>query len=99
MRRSMAERALQVSIEIVIDIAERLIALAGAGPVATAGDAIRKCVDLGYLKSEHPYQAMVRFRNFVVHQYEQIDPEITYTLATQKLSDFRAFRKEIDNLT
>jgi len=99
MRRSMAERALQVSIEIVIDIAERLIALANAGPAATAGDAIRKCVDLGYLKSEQPYRAMVGFRNCVVHQYEQIDPDITYAMATEKLSDFRAFRKEIDNLT
>ena len=99
MRRSMAERALQVSIEIVIDIAERLIALADAGPVATAGDAIRKCVELGFLLSENPYREMVGFRNFIVHEYEQIDPEITYALATEKLSDFRKFRREIDQLT
>ena len=99
MRRSMAERALQVSIEIVIDIADRLIALANAGPVATASDAIRKCIELGYLLSETPYREMVGFRNFIVHQYEQIDPEITYTLATEKLSYFRKFRQEIDKLS
>jgi len=98
MRQSMAERALQVAIEIVIDIADRLIALADAGPVATARDAIRKCVDLGYLASENPYSQMVGYRNFIVHQYEHIDPEITYSLATERLSDFRAFRREIDNL-
>ena len=99
MRRSMAERALQVSIEIVIDIADRLIALANAGPVATAGDAIGKCVELGHLLSETPYREMVGFRSFIVHQYEQIAPEITYTLATEKLSDFRKFRQEIDQLS
>ena len=94
--RSMAERALQVAIEIVIDIAERLLALAGAGPAATAAEAVRKCVQLGILSAEQPYRQMVGFRNLIVHEYERIDPEITYTLATQKLDDFRRFRDEID---
>ena len=31
-KRSIAERALQVSIEILIDIAERIIAIEGSGP-------------------------------------------------------------------
>jgi len=34
--RSMTERALQVAVEIVIDIAERIIAIEGAGPVPGA---------------------------------------------------------------
>ena len=38
--RCMAERALQVMVEIVIDIAERIIALEGAGPVATAAESL-----------------------------------------------------------
>jgi uncharacterized protein YutE (UPF0331/DUF86 family) len=97
--RSMAERALQVAIEIVIDVAERLVALAGAGPAATAIEAINKCVTLGYLSSENPYKSMVGYRNLIVHEYERIDPEMTYMLATQKLDDFRAFRDEIDKLT
>lgn len=96
--RSMAERALQVAIEIVIDISERLLALSEAGPAATARNAIQKCVDLGYLKSPSPYLEMVGYRNFIVHEYEQIDPKITFTLATQKLHDFRKFRDEIDLL-
>jgi len=94
--RSMAERALQVAIEIVIDIAERLIARAGAGPAATAAEAVRKCVQLGILSAEQPYARMVGYRNLIVHEYERIDPELTYILATQKLSDFRLFRDEID---
>lgn len=94
--RSMAERALQVAIEIVIDISERIIALHGAGPVASASEAIRKLVQLEILDSEQPYMEMVRFRNLIVHEYEEIDPELLYELSTSKLEDFARFRAEID---
>lgn len=94
--RSMAERALQVCAEIMIDIAERIIALGGAGPVATAADAIAKLVEMDVLASPKPYAQIVRFRNMIVHQYEEIDPALLYELATQRLVDFRRFRDEID---
>ncbi|MDH7599871.1 MAG: DUF86 domain-containing protein [Sedimentisphaerales bacterium] len=56
--RSMAERALQVAIEILIDVAERLICICGAGPAATAADAIAKCVQLGILPAEDRYKGL-----------------------------------------
>ena len=31
-----------------------------------------------------------------VHQYEEIDPEIVYNIATNQLGVFRQFRDEID---
>lgn len=96
--RSMAERALQVATEIVIDIAERVLALKGGGPAATAADAIRKLVNMGILASAEPYAEMVRFRNLIVHEYEEIDPDLLYELATERLDDFVLFRKEIDQL-
>ena len=97
--RSMAERALQVAAEIMIDIAERIIAIKGAGPVASAGDAIKKLVDLNVLKSEKPYVMMVRFRNLIVHEYEEIDPDLLFDLAKNRVCDFRRFRDEIDLAT
>ncbi|GAG01595.1 unnamed protein product, partial [marine sediment metagenome] len=84
--RSMTERALQVMVEIVINIAERIIALKGAGPVATAAEAIEKLVALNVLSSCQPYTDMVRFRNLIVHQYEEIDPAILWDIVTNKLS-------------
>lgn len=96
MLRTMSERALQVAVEIMIDIAERIIAAKGAGPVATAADAIKKLVELEVLKSEQPYVKMVRFRNLIVHEYEEIDPALLYELAKHKLGDFRQFRDDID---
>jgi uncharacterized protein YutE (UPF0331/DUF86 family) len=93
-----AERTLQVMVEIVIDVCERIVALKGAGPAATAGEAVEKMVQLGLLQSAEPYRSMVRFRNLIVHQYEEIDPAILYDLATNRLDAFRQFRAEIDRL-
>jgi len=94
--QSAVERVLQVAIEIVIDIAERLIALRDAGPVATGAEAIDRLVALGILKSAEPYRHMVRFRNRIVHEYEATDPAILFAIATEHKSDFRHFRDEID---
>jgi uncharacterized protein YutE (UPF0331/DUF86 family) len=94
--RSMAERALQVAAEIMIDIAERIIALNNAGPAAGSAEAIDKLVRLGVIESAEPYRSMVRFRNLIVHEYEEIDPQILYTLITARLDDFMKFRNEID---
>ena len=96
--RSMAERALQVAAEIIIDIAERILSIENGGPVATATEAVEALVRLRVLTSAQPFANIVRFRNLIVHQYEQIDPAILYDLAKNRLGDFRAFRTEIDRL-
>ena len=89
---------IQVMVEIVIDIAERIIALENAGPAATAAEAIERLEDLNVLKSTQPYEDMVKFRNLLVHQYEEIDPSIIYDIIENKLDNFRQFRDEIDKL-
>ena len=94
--RCVAERALQVAVEICIDVAERIIAMKGAGPVESASAAIARLVDLGVVDSDQPYRDMVRFRNLIVHEYETIDPDMLYMLATERLEDFRRFRNELD---
>lgn len=94
--RSMAERALQVAAEIIIDVAERILAIEKSGPAATAAEAIESLVSLGVLESPQPYVDITRFRNLIVHQYEEIDPVILFDLAKKRLGDFRRFRDEID---
>lgn len=94
--RSMTERALQVAIEIVIDISERIISIENCGPAESASDTIKKLVALKVLDSVQPYEKMVRFRNVIVHQYEYIDPAVLFDLAKNRLNDFREFIKAID---
>ena len=95
-RKLMTERALQVMVELVIDIAERIIAQKNAGPTATAAEAIEKLVELRVIKTAKPYTDMVRFRNLIIHQYEEIDPAIVFNIAKNQLDAFRQFRDEID---
>lgn len=97
MLKCMAERSLQIMIEIVIDIAERIIALRQAGPVDSSSQAIERLVQLGILKSSQPYVDMIRFRNLIVHQYSDIDPELTFRIVKNELDSFHRFRDEIDD--
>jgi uncharacterized protein YutE (UPF0331/DUF86 family) len=95
-RRAISERAIQVCVEIMIDIAERIIAIAGGGPVATATEAIDRLVQLNILKDAEPYRSMVRMRNLIVHAYEEVNPDMLYDVVSGHLVDFRRFRDEID---
>jgi uncharacterized protein YutE (UPF0331/DUF86 family) len=94
---SAAERAVQISVEIMIDIAERILALEHVGPAAFASDAMKKLELLGAIKSAKTYEQMVKFRNLIVHEYEIIDHKILYEVITNRLNDFKLFQKEIDN--
>jgi uncharacterized protein YutE (UPF0331/DUF86 family) len=94
--QAMAERALQVAVEIMIDIAERMIALKDAGPAASAREAIENLAALNVIESAEPYREMVGFRNVIVHEYERVDPASVYRLVAEHLEDFRRFRDEID---
>lgn len=89
------ERLLQLSIETIIDISERIIALEGVGPVDSSASAIKRLVQIGIIDSEEPFVNMVRFRNFIVHEYEHIDPTLVYTLAVKNIDDFRNFSTQI----
>ena len=71
--KSGIERTLQVCIEAIIDISERIMALEDFSPATTAYNAFKKIEDLGVIKSAEKYKKMVQFRNCIVHRYESID--------------------------
>jgi uncharacterized protein YutE (UPF0331/DUF86 family) len=89
------ERDLQVLVEIVIDVCQRLISLAGQTPAATGGDAVERCIQLGALSDDEAYRQMVRFRNFIVHRYERLDAAVLVDVVNHRLADFERFRTEI----
>jgi uncharacterized protein YutE (UPF0331/DUF86 family) len=95
MLRRAVERALQLAVESMIDIAERILAAQHLVPEDTAAQSLRRLQEIGVLKDANRYAEMVRFRNFIVHRYEQIDPQIVSNLAKTKLSCFRDFVDEI----
>ena len=89
------ERDLQVAVEIVIDVCQRLLSLSGRPPAATAREAVEGCVGLGVLGESEPYRQMVGFRNIVVHRYEFVNPDILLTLVNPHLDDFERFVTEV----
>lgn len=93
--RRAVERDLQVLVEIVIDICQRAISLAGQSPATSAVDAVDRCVQLGVLSSSDPYRQAVRFRNIVVHRYDRIKVDILVDVVNNHLRDFERFRDEV----
>lgn len=92
-----AERGLQILIEIIIDVANRLIAINNWGPTTSSADSIRLLVLKKVISSEEPYLKMIKFRNFIVHDYDKVDHAIVYSILTENLGDIRKFREEILN--
>lgn len=97
MLRNATERALQVAIEAIIDICERILALEGISAPNTSSDSLREVVALGIISDNPDYTEMIRFRNFIVHRYEKIDLEIIYNIILKKLPVLRNFIHEIRN--
>ena len=93
--RRAVERDLQVAVEIVVDVCQRLIALGGDGPASTGADAVRRCVEMEVLSSAEPYRRMVQFRNFIVHRYDQVDVSVLADVLCHRLPDFERFRNEV----
>lgn len=93
--RGAVERNLQVLTEIVIDVCQRILALAGQSPATTGADAVRRCAELGALGTAEAYRRMVQFRNFIVHRYEQVNVDILADILKNHLGEFDRFRQEI----
>lgn len=93
--RRAVERDLQVLVEIVVDVCQRIIALDNETPATTSGEAVERCIKKGIISDRDAYRKMVQFRNFVVHRYENVDVEILADVVNNRLSDFDAFRSEI----
>ena len=82
----------------MIDVAERVIALKGMGPVVSANEAIQRLVELGVLPAPHPCTEIISFRNLIVHLYDSVDSAVAFRLATERLGVFFTFRDAIERL-
>ena len=96
--KSGIERTLQVCVEAVIDIANRIISIKGYSPPTSSYDSIKKLETLNIIKDAEIYENMIKFRNFVVHRYESVDNSELALICNNNLSAFERFIKEIQEL-
>ncbi len=93
--QKIVERSLQILVEIMIDIAYRIIAKKGDVAPQVSADAIRKLKEYGIVQNDQVYSKMVKFRNFLVHNYDSLDTAILYEIISKRMSDFEQFKYEI----
>ena len=93
-----AKYSLQTSIETMIDICNHIISRKCLGMPKTKADAfIILCKnDILSPDMQSTYTAMARFRNRVVHLYEQVDTGDVYKYVTEGVSDFNKFIDDIN---
>lgn len=89
------ERALTVCVEIMIDVSERILAVKKLPPKNSSIENFQELEKINVIHSYEKYADMVRFRNFVVHRYENIDTQILFAIITKRLNDFSAFIDEV----
>ena len=91
------ERTLQIMIETCTDIASHIISDRGMRPPTTYADTFRVLLENNIINSEMfaTMEKMAKFRNVVVHQYEEVDAEIVFVILKRHLKDFDRFRDVI----
>ena len=89
------ERALQICVEVVVDVAQRILSLEGRQPAPSAFDALKSLEAMGIIASAERYRTMIQFRNFLVHRYEQVDSTVLAGILSNHLDDLAAFRDEV----
>lgn len=86
-------RWLQTAVEAVIDIANHIIARDGLGVPKAYSETMEILVREGVLPHDRreAFLAMVRFRNRVVHLYDEVHADEIWTIIDGDLGDFDAF--------
>jgi uncharacterized protein YutE (UPF0331/DUF86 family) len=93
------ERTLQMMIELCADIASHVISDNGLRTPETYADTFRVLAENNVLTADQfaVMEKMAKFRNIVVHQYENVDAEIVILVLRRHLSDFLLFSESICN--
>lgn len=88
-----AKHNLQVAIEAVVDIANHIVARERFGLPDSSAEAISLLNERGILDADlaQHLRLMVKFRNRIVHLYQEVDDTQIYKILQEDLGDIRAF--------
>lgn len=88
-----AKYNLQVSIEAMIDICNHVISRKRLRVPSSNAESFDIVSEAGLLPPEarSAYREMARFRNRIIHMYDQVDDSQIYEILQSRLGDIRAF--------
>ena len=91
------ERTLQIMIEICVDISNHIISEGGMRVPVSYADTFKSLHENGVIDSDllNTMAKMAKFRNIVVHQYEEVDAEIVILILKKYLGDFERFKEAV----
>ncbi|MDP2970843.1 MAG: DUF86 domain-containing protein [Deltaproteobacteria bacterium] len=91
------ERTLQMMVETCVDIANHIISEAGMRMPTSYADAFKVLFENNLVAPElfAALEKMAKFRNIVVHQYEEVDAEIVVLILKNNLLNFQKFKEAI----
>lgn len=92
--RRIIERTLQIMIETCVDIANHIVSDTGMRAPTGYADTFKVLFENNMIDSElfAIMERMAKFRNVVVHQYEEVDSEIVIVILNKHLGDFDRFK-------
>jgi uncharacterized protein YutE (UPF0331/DUF86 family) len=92
-----AKHLLQVSVEAMLDIGAHLTARLRLKTPRDGAQVFQRLAQEGLLPAEHvpTYTRMVKFRNLLVHLYQEVDAEQVYQIVQKELGDFRMFISDV----
>ena len=90
---SAATRMLQITIEAMLDLCAHIAVREGWGLPKSYQEAVSLVADHGIIPRAmlDTYRQMVRFRNRVVHLYDDVDDAEVLRIIRENLNDFRPF--------
>ena len=89
-----AERYLQVSIEICLDVTRHLVAAEDLGEANTHAEAFERLAQASVIPPEFVStgRRMAGFRNRLVHLYWDVEETVIHDILQNRLGDFDTFR-------
>jgi len=93
----LAERYLQLSCQIVLDVVDLLIIGEGCKKPADRSESISLLFNRNSIseKTASKLQGISGFRNILVHEYGEIDRKKVYKILQTQTEDLQEFKKEI----
>ena len=95
--RRIVERTLQIIIELCIDIAGHIISDRRLRVPVSYADTFKSLAEAGLISPQLSdiMEKMAKFRNIVVHQYENVDTGIVIMILRRHLDDFLVFKDSV----
>lgn len=87
------------AVQLSVDISSHILATAQLPAPETMGESFINMEKLGVLDAElaSHLRKSVGFQNIAVHNYEAINWEVVLSIVTERLEDFTAFARAVDN--